>query len=249
MTMLNYEFEGVGETVVLLHSGVCDLRQWDPQWSGLTSRFRTFRIDFSGFGQSQLNGAESQDSDEVLAVLDEMGVTDAVFVGSSYGGRVAQEIAIIDPSRVKKMILVCSATEGIPPTQSIVEYGAKEEIYIKAGDFDAATTLNVETWLGPKASEKVKSEVWKMQRNAFNVYLKNPTHRKLRVAIDPTQFLCPTVIITGLHDFDYFEIIGDHLSNLVPDNVRISLEWAGHLPNLERPIEFEELLISLIVNQ
>lgn len=247
--MLNYEVEGVGETVVLLHSGVCDLRQWDPQWPSLTSRFRTIRIDFSGFGQSQFKGAESQDSDEVLAVLDELGIAAAIFVGSSYGGRVAQELAMIAPSRVEKMILVCSATEGIPPTRSVMDYGAKEEILVEAEDFDAATTLNVETWLGPEASEKVKSEVWNMQRNAFNVYLKNPTHRKLRVAIDPRQIVCPTVIITGLHDFDYFEIIGDHISDLVPDSVRIRLEWAGHLPNLERPVEFEELLISLIGNQ
>lgn len=247
--MLNYEVGGEGKSVVLLHSGVCDLRQWDPQWAGLTSRFRVVRIDLAGFGQSPLQGAESRDSDLVLAVLNEIGISSAVLVGSSYGGRVAQEVAMIAPNDVEKMILVCSATEGIPPTPSVSEYGEKEDVLVEAGKFDEATSLNVETWLGLDAGDDVKSKVWVMQRNAFELYLQNPEHRKMRVTIDPVQIACPTVIITGSKDFDYFDIIGDHLSRLIPNNVRMKLEWAGHLPNLERPTEFEEILNSLILNQ
>ena len=245
--MLNYEVKGIGDSVVLLHSGVCDLRQWDPQWAGLTSRFQTVRIDLSGFGQSPYVGAEGEDASEVLAVLDEIGITSATFVGSSHGGRVAQECAMRAPERVKKLILICAATNGFPATPDVKEYQEKEGALVEAGKFDEATTLNVETWLGAEASDEARSRVWKMQRNAFEIDSKNPTHRRLRVDIDPIKIMCPTVIITGSRDFELFDDIGEHLFNSLPDSTRVKLEWAGHLPNLERPAEFEELLVSLIV--
>jgi pimeloyl-ACP methyl ester carboxylesterase len=246
--MLNYEVEGVGEPVVLLHSGVCDLRQWDPQWAGLTSRFRTVRIDLTGFGRSPCVGAKGQDAGEVLAVLDELEIEMATVIGSSHGGRVAQEIVMLNQERIAKLILICAATNGISPTPSVIEYGDKEDFLVEAGKFDEATTLNVETWLGPDASAETKSKVWSMQRNAFDVQSKNPTHQRLRVPIEPAQIACPAVIITGSHDFDFFEVISDHLASLIPQSTRIQLGWAGHLPNLERPAEFEELLTSLILN-
>jgi 3-oxoadipate enol-lactonase len=246
--MLNYEVEGEGDAVVLLHSAVCDLRQWDPQWASLTSRFRTVRIDLSGFGQSPYIGAEGQDAGEVLAVFDELGITSATLVGSSHGGRVAQECAMLAPGRIKKMILICAATNDFPATPAIIEYGEKETVLVEAGKFDEATTLNVESWLGSEASDETRLKVWNMQRHSFDLDAKNPTHRRLRVLIDPAKIACPTVIITGSHDFDLFDNIGDHLSNLLQKSTRLKLEWAGHLPNLERPNEFEELLISLIMD-
>ena len=247
--MLNYEVEGVGDAVVLLHSAVCDLRQWDPQWAGLTSRFRTVRIDLSGFGKSPYIGAEGEDAGEVLAVFDELEITSATLIGSSHGGRVAQECATRAPERIKKMILICAATNDFPASPAVIEYGKKEELLVEAGKFDEATTLNVETWVGPEASKETRSKVWEMQRNSFDLDSKNPTHRRLRVLIEPAKITCPTVIITGSHDFDLFDKIGDHLSSLLPNSTRLKLDWAGHLPNLERPAEFEELLISLIINE
>ena len=244
--MLNFEVKGVGESVVLLHSGVCDLRQWDPQWAGLTSRFQTVRIDLSGFGQSPYVGAEGEDASEVLAVLDEIGITSATLVGSSHGGRVAQECAMLAPERIQKLILICAATNGFPATPAVMEYQEKEGALVESGKFDEATTLNVETWLSAEASDEVRSKVWNMQRNAFEIDSKNPTHRRLRVHIDPIKIKCPTVIITGVRDFDLFDRIGEHLFNTLPNSTLVKLDWAGHLPNLERPIEFEELLVSLI---
>ena len=244
--MLNFEVKGVGESVVLLHSGVCDLRQWDPQWAGLSSRFQTVRIDLSGFGQSPYVGAEGEDASEVLAVLDEIGITSTTLVGSSHGGRVAQECAMLAPERIKKLILICTTTNGFPATPTVMEFQEKEGDLVEAGKFDEATTLNVETWLGAEASEDVRFKVWNMQRNAFEIDSKHPTHRRLRVRIDPIKIKCPTVIITGGRDFDLFDDIGEHLFNTLPNSTRVKLDWAGHLPNLERPTEFEELLVSLI---
>lgn len=244
--MLNFKVKGAGESVVLLHSGVCDLRQWDPQWAGLTSRFQTVRIDLSGFGQSPYVGAEGEDASEVLAVLDEIGITSATFAGSSHGGRVAQECAMLAPERIEKLILICAATNGISATPTVMEFQEKEVALVESGKLDEATTLNVETWLGAEASDEIRSKVWNMQRNAFEIDSKNPTHRRLRVHIDPIKIKSPTVIITGDRDFDLFDQIGEHLFNTLPDSRRVKLEWAGHLPNLERPAEFEELLVSLI---
>ncbi len=65
---------GEGYAVVLLHSGVCDRRMWDPQWPALTERFRVVRPDLRGFGESPLGPGRFSHTDDVDALLDHLDV-------------------------------------------------------------------------------------------------------------------------------------------------------------------------------
>ena len=78
MPTLHHRAEGSGPTVVLLHAGVADLRMWDAQVALLVDQgFRTVRCDLRGFGESALEpGSSYADAEDVLALLDELGVTD-----------------------------------------------------------------------------------------------------------------------------------------------------------------------------
>ncbi|MET9064505.1 alpha/beta fold hydrolase [Streptosporangium sandarakinum] len=46
---LSYDMAGDGPALVLLHSGVCDRRMWDPQWPALLDAgYQVVRCDFRG---------------------------------------------------------------------------------------------------------------------------------------------------------------------------------------------------------
>ena len=114
--ILAHDDDGSGRAVVLLHSGICDRRMWEPQAAALRATHRVIRPDLRGFGDSPLPGERFRFSDDVVALLDHLEVERAAFVGSSLGARVALEVAVARPERVDSLVLLCPAFRGIERT-------------------------------------------------------------------------------------------------------------------------------------
>src|ERR1051326_877226 len=101
---LAYDDQGSGPATILLHSAVCDRRMWEPQWQALIDAgYRVVRCDFRGFGRTPLTNRPHNDAEDVLDLLDALGIGRAALIASSYGGRVALEIAARRPDRVSAM--------------------------------------------------------------------------------------------------------------------------------------------------
>src|SRR5690349_2994042 len=99
---ISCDVAGDGPALVLLHSGVCDRRMWDAQWPGLVDAgFRVVRCDFRGFGQTPPADRPYSNADDVLTLLDSLGIERAALVGASYGGQVALEVAALRPALVE----------------------------------------------------------------------------------------------------------------------------------------------------
>src|SRR5689334_10269513 len=81
-----YETAGSGPALLFIHSGIADSRMWEPQWSAFAPGFRVVRIDLRGFGKSGPRRAGATDHDDVVGVMDRLGIDSAVLVGSSFGG-------------------------------------------------------------------------------------------------------------------------------------------------------------------
>ena len=114
---LSHDVAGDGPVLVLLHSGVCDRRMWDPQWSALLNAgYRVVRCDFRGFGQSPVADRPYSDAEDVAELLGNLGIERAALVGSSYGGQVAMEVAARWPDTVTALVLLCSALPGHAPS-------------------------------------------------------------------------------------------------------------------------------------
>jgi 3-oxoadipate enol-lactonase len=245
-TLLAHDVAGSGTAVLLLHSGVASREQWDPQWEALTASHRVVRVDLRGFGESPLP-AESgwSDSADLLALLDELGIDQVAVVGSSYGGRIALELASVAPQRVSRLLLLCSAYPGFPTTPDVEEFGEAEETLLEAGDIEGAVRLNVETWLGPDADEAARAELARMQRHNFEVQL--PAADDLgpaRPEVDAATIEVPATVFSAGHDLVHFQDVARHLAEVMPHARLVELAWAGHLPNLERPEQTGYLLLA-----
>jgi pimeloyl-ACP methyl ester carboxylesterase len=252
--ILSHDDSGSGPPVLLLHSGVTDRRMWDPIVPALSHSFRVIRPDLRGFGDSAQPGEEYADADDLDALLDHLGVDSAAVVGSSYGGRVAMELATAHPGRVSSLVLLCPAYRGLDPSgadaAALEAFGDEEGRLLEAGDVDAAVALNVQTWLGPEAGAEVRERVAQMQRRAFEVQLaadeQDPPPSMRRIEVDPTALTVDTLVVSGEHDLGHFRTVARHLAERIPGAEWVELDWAGHLPSLERPDVVLALLLDVL---
>lgn len=108
---LNYEAQGEGEPLVLVHGLGSSLRDWDLQVDHLAQGYRVIRLDLRGHGESDKPRQRyqmalfAQDVAEFLRSLD---AVPAHLVGFSLGGMVAFQMAADYPELVKSMVVVNS---------------------------------------------------------------------------------------------------------------------------------------------
>ncbi|MEU6004332.1 alpha/beta hydrolase [Streptomyces sp. NPDC047197] len=245
---LSHDVAGDGPALVLLHSGVCDRRMWDAQWPALIDAgYRLVRCDFRGFGGTPAPDRPHSDAEDVLALLNGLGIAQAALVGSSYGGQVALEIAARWPDRVNALALICSALPGHEPSDELNALGEREDALLEADDVAGATELMVETWLGPDADETVRDAVRQMQRRAFELQMAAAEELEpIEAAMDLAAIQAPCLAVSGAHDLADFRQIAARLPDLLANADYVELPWAGHLPSLERPSAVTDLLTGFL---
>ncbi|MDZ5445731.1 alpha/beta hydrolase [Micromonospora sp. 4G57] len=245
---LAHDVAGSGPTVVLLHSTACDRRMWDPQLPILADAgFRVVRSDMRGYGDSPVPDGPYNNAQDVVELLDLLGAEEFALVGSSGGGRVALEIAARWPYRVTGLALLCTALAGHEPSAELRAFGEREDALLEAGDVSEATDLNVDTLLGPHADQATREKVREMQRRAFDVQLAAVEEfPQLRPEFDRADITAATLLISGDHDLPDFRQIALRLSRELADARHLELDWAGHLPSLERPEAVNPLLLDFL---
>lgn len=96
--------------VVLLHGFASSLQTWDAWAEGLQKTYRVVRLDWPGSGLSPPDPAndytDARSLQLLLALLDELGVQRASWVGHSMGGRIAWTFAARHPERSERLVLV-----------------------------------------------------------------------------------------------------------------------------------------------
>jgi pimeloyl-ACP methyl ester carboxylesterase len=246
MTLLHHTVEGAGPTVVLLHAGVADSRMWAAQRPALATGHTVVTCDLRGYGETPLPPEPYADAHDVLLLLDHLGVDEFSLVGASYGGFVATQIAANVPDRVRRLVLLCSASDAVPPTDDVREFARREDELLESGDIAGATELNVRTWLGPSADAGAADRVRTMQQRAFEVQLAAGDVESQALEADPAQITARSLVVSGAYDLELFGLIARELAEGIPDARHVELPWAGHLPSLERPDEVTELLVDFL---
>jgi 3-oxoadipate enol-lactonase len=244
---LAYDVTGAGPAVLLLHSSVCDRRMWDAQVGPLAAAgHRVVRCDFRGCGESPIIPSFSE-AGGVRDLLDHLGIATTALVGSSYGGRIAQEIAARWPDRITALVLLCAAMQGAEPGADVRAFADRENALLEAGDFDAAAQLNVDTFVGPDASDAAREAVRAMQRHNFEVqFAYSPDPDERATDYDLATITAPTLVVSGDHDLPHFRTTATTLATRIPNARHVALPWAGHLPTLERPTESTTLLLDFL---
>ncbi|HWC81995.1 MAG TPA: alpha/beta fold hydrolase [Pseudonocardiaceae bacterium] len=249
---LAHQVTGAGPAVLLLHSSACDRRMWGAQVPGLVrSGHRVVTADFPGYGDTP-PVAHPADSENVLELLDELGIESAVLIGASYGGRIAHQVAAAHPDRVRGLVLLCAGMLGLEPSPGLIELDEREQALLAAGELDKAAELNAQSWLGPEADDAAHALLREMRTRSYTLQRKfdmvpdAPQPGVESTEVDLAAIAAPTLVVSGTHDFEDFQRIADLLAEGIRDAKHVVLSWAGHLPNMERPAEITALLVDFL---
>lgn len=95
--------------VVLTHGATLDHTMFEDQVPALTDRFRVLAWDVPGHGLSQPLAPDVTFRglvEDLVALLDHLGVTAPVLIGQSMGGNIAQELVFLHPDRARALVLI-----------------------------------------------------------------------------------------------------------------------------------------------
>ena len=248
-----------GTSVLLLHAGVADRRMWDPQWDALASTTDLTRLDLRGFGESTTasQGSISHPGD-VLHAMDEAGLDRVHVVGCSFGSGVAVEVALTAPDRVASLVLCPPGGSLLASlTEDLRAFFDQEKAALATGDVDAAVEANIRAWvIGSGRTEAdidpdVVEHVRVMQRRAFEIAEHMGQHEEAE--LDPPalqrlgEVIVPTLIVIGRHDLDTTKDAAERVCAAIPQAQQIEWPDTAHLPSMEQPARFADLLQDWLI--
>jgi 3-oxoadipate enol-lactonase len=137
------------------------------------------------------------------------------------------------------------------------DYGAAEEAAIEAGDLDAASEINVRFWVdGPdrtpdQVDARIRHEVHEMQRRALDLQEAAGAAADEQLLVEDVgdrlgEVLAPTLVLIGEHDVGDMHAIADRIVAAVPGARREQIAETAHLPSMERPAEFDRLVLGFL---
>ena len=112
---IHYEIHGEGEPVLLIAGYTSGGGGWFLQIPALAKEYSVVAFDNRGTGQTDKPDAPyTMDTmaDDAVGLLDALGIGAAHILGTSMGGRIAQNIAIRHPQKVISLILACTGCGG-----------------------------------------------------------------------------------------------------------------------------------------
>jgi pimeloyl-ACP methyl ester carboxylesterase len=240
--------------LLFIHAGIADRRMWDPQWDALAETWDVARLDLRGFGESGTPPiGPLSPVEDVIAMMDDAALERVHLVAASLGSGVAVEVALTVPDRVASLVLCPPGGSLLSArTDDLRAFGEEENAALDAGDLDAAVEANIRAWVvGPGRTRAdvdpdVVAAVRRMQRRAFEI--DQVLEDVDRVELAPPalerldQIQAPTLVLLGGHDLEATKDAAERLCSGIRHVQRIDWPDAAHLPSLEHPDRFTDLL-------
>lgn len=248
---------GDGPAVVLLHSGVTDRRGWRDVARHLANLANVVSYDRRGFGDTPPAAGPYTHLRDLLAVLDQAASGAAWLVGSSAGGGLALDMAVVEPARVAGLVLLAPSVSGAPEpvnldpdTQRISDLLDRAGA---AGDLDVVNRLETWLWLdGPAGPEgRVTGKARELALAMNDVVLGHGVPGDSGASgVDAWNRLeevqAPTTVACGALDVPFLVRRCEELVARLPHAQHRVLAGTAHLPYLDQPDLVAEVIAQAL---
>src|SRR5262249_5745771 len=253
---LYYEVAGSGPALVFNHAGIADSRMWDDQFDAFAQHHRVARYDTRGFGKSTFPATPFALHEDLHALLQQLRIPRSMFIGCSMGGSTILDFALVYPEMVTALVLVGAGLSGFPNSEEHKDLFEQMEAAITSGDFERANAMEVHLWVdGPnRTPEQVNPAVRERVREMNRIpYERNESDNwRLGQQLDPpaygrlSEIAVPTLVIVGDQDVANIQRIADALSSGIPGARKVVMQNTAHVPNMERPDEFNRIVLDFL---
>lgn len=252
---LNVELRGPegAPPLVLLHAFPLSHRMWEPQLEALSASYRIVAPDCRGFGASEPGDGQYTIElfvDDLLAVLDHLGLGGVVACGLSMGGYVLQRAVARAPERFHAVVLADTRSEADDDAGRLAR--AETIRKVKAEGVDAFAPPFARRLLGATtcdARPDLVAHVEAMIREASPLAIGGAL-LAIAARTDSTDTLrsldVPALIVVGDEDGITPIACAERMAAAAPRSRLAVIPGAGHLPNLERPEAFDRALLSFL---
>ncbi len=246
-TMMHVRVSGPSDapTVILIHGVASHLQTWDDWVSALERKHRIVRFDLPGAGLSPPDRTDDYTDARAIALIgalmDDLNIEDAAFIGNSLGGRIAWSFAAARPDRVNQLILV--SPDGFASDD--FEYGTAPDVPV-AGSL---IRYSLPKWVLGRGLRSAYADPAKLDRQTLQRYYDllhgEGTRRALlqrmrQTVLEPPEqrletIQVPVLLIWGEDD----QIIpienAAKFQAAMNDVSLLRLPGVGHLPQEEAP--------------
>lgn len=228
---------GDGPVIVFSHGLLMDHTMFAPQVDALRDGYRVVTWDERGHGEAEHDEPWSywDSADDVLALLDHLGVERAVLAGMSQGGFLSLRAALRAPERVRGLVLI-DTQAGVEDPEIVPLYLGMAEAWAADGPAQETLDFAAAAILGPRADD----ESWKAHWAGLPPHRAPQMMHPLVTRDDLTDRLgeiaCPALVIHGDADASIpVSKAEDLVAGLPGAEPLVLIAGAGHAANLTFP--------------
>lgn len=254
---LHYEESGSGTPIVFVHEFAGDWRTWEPQVRHFSRRYRCIAYNARGYPPSDVPAdvarySQQRARDDILAVLDGLGIERAHVVGNSMGGFAALHFGIAQSSRALSLVVAGCGYGAHPDQYEKFQAQSRElaQTMLDQGMAHVAATYGH----GPSRlqlkekdprgfAEFVKHFSEHSAQGSANTMLGYQSRRPSLYALTAQMaaITAPTLIVAGDEDDAVLEP-SLMMKRTIPTSELFVMPGSGHMTNLEDPALFNRVV-------
>ncbi len=234
--------KGNGEPVVFLHGIFGSPENWRDQMDALACRYRVVVPILPIFEVPLGECSVDTFTDHVRKYLDWAGMDRATFVGNSFGGHIALDLAIRFPECVRALVLAGSSglfergyEKGVPvrPSREWITDRIAAQVFHDASQIRPEMVEEVVETLASSANRR---RLVRLAKSAKRTHMGNKLH----------CISAPTLLIWGKQDQITPLDVAREFMEGIPDAELVLIDQCGHAPMIEQPSRFTTALSSFL---
>jgi pimeloyl-ACP methyl ester carboxylesterase len=246
-----YERRGGGPPLLFCNGSGATLATTSIMLDPYVARFDVLAHDQRGLGRTSIPPGPYEMADyaaDAAALLDHVGWDSCRVVGVSFGGMVAQELAVTHPERVERLALVCTSPGGAFASYPLHELAALGEDQVLALRATLLDTRFTPEYLAEHESDRVLAE-FATQRRTETV--PDEVQRGMTAQLDARsrhdvvdrlgRITCPTLVASGRYDGIAPPGNGEAIATRVPD-AQLRVYEGGHMFFAQDPAAMPDIL-------
>lgn len=247
-----FEVSGDGPALLFLNGSGSTIADVRPLVARFAERFRVAIADSRGIGRSSIPAdayTMAELASDAVALTDQLGWDTFALMGVSFGGMVAQEVAVTAPTRIRRLVLACTSAGGAGgssyPLHELAALPPAERVALSTSILD--TRFDPEWLAGHPADRALVDQAERRRDRTRTEAAERGAELQLRARTGHDVFdrlpriTCPTLVASGRFDGIAPPANGAAIAGRIP-GATLRLYDGGHLFFLQDPAAIPDIV-------